>query len=45
VNEDSSDVGRWKEYVASYVLRHPTERLPRSFAEKQERRTPVFLKR
>lgn len=42
-NENQTALGRWKEYVASYVLRHPTEWLPRRRAEKKAR--AVFLKR
>lgn len=42
-DEDRTALGRWKEYVASYVLRHPTEWLPRRRAEKKAR--AVFLKR
>lgn len=41
VNEDSSAVGRWREYVASFVLQHPTEWLPVS----RRKRRAVFLKR
>ncbi|GJE87693.1 hypothetical protein PsYK624_037760 [Phanerochaete sordida] len=45
VNEDDSTEGRWREYVASYVLRHPTEWLPRRTSARKPRRGPVYLKR
>ena len=28
VDEDESGVGRWRAYVASYVMVHPTEWMP-----------------
>ncbi|KAH9950932.1 hypothetical protein B0H21DRAFT_720471 [Amylocystis lapponica] len=40
VEEDDSARGRWQEYVASYVMMHPTEWVP---ARAKSR--PVFLKR
>lgn len=43
-DEDSTAVGRWREYVATYVLKHPTE-----WMLGQDRRKtksgPLFLKR
>ncbi|EKM61386.1 uncharacterized protein PHACADRAFT_134990 [Phanerochaete carnosa HHB-10118-sp] len=44
-NEDDSTEGRWREYLTSYVLRHPTEWLPRRSLGKGPRRGPVYLKR
>ena len=43
-DEDSSAVGRWREYVATYVLKHPTEWLP-AMGERRKRGPPLFLKR
>ena len=42
--EDSTAVGRWREYVATYVLKHPTEWLPAA-GERRKRGPPLFLKR
>ena len=39
---DRSAVGRWHEYMESYVLRHPTEWAPE---HKDEGRNAVFLRR
>lgn len=43
-DEDSSAVGRWREYVATYVLKHPTEWTPGQGRTKG-RRGPLYLKR
>ena len=43
-DEDNSDVGRWREYVATYVLKHPTEWMPGQPRSKRKR-SPLFLKR
>ena len=40
VDEDDSAVGRWRAYVASYVLVHPTEWVPAGSSY-----GPVYLKR
>ncbi|KAF7793452.1 hypothetical protein EIP86_004564 [Pleurotus ostreatoroseus] len=40
-DEDSTAVGRWREYVATYVLKHPTEWTPGS----KRKRGPLYLKR
>ncbi len=42
--EDDSSTGRWREYVTTYVMRHPTEWMPRLRAEKGKR-GPLYLKR
>ena len=44
MNEDSTDVGRWREYVATYVLKHPTEWMPVN-AQDKPKRGAVYLKR
>ena len=28
IDEDGSSIGRWREYVSSYVAKHPTEWIP-----------------
>lgn len=42
VEVDRSAVGRWHEYLDSYVLRQPTEWLPE---HKDEGRSAIFLRR
>ncbi|KAF9245891.1 hypothetical protein BU15DRAFT_85551 [Melanogaster broomeanus] len=39
---DRSAIGRWQEYIASYVLRQPTEWLPE---QKEEGKRTLFLRR
>ena len=39
---DRSVIGRWEEYVESYVLRQPTEWVPE---QREEGRSAVFLRR
>ena len=43
-DEDSTEVGRWREYVATYVMKHPTEWVPRR-ARTKGQRGPLYLKR
>lgn len=38
---DGSPLSRWREYVSTYVMTHPTEWLP----EAKDTRSPVLLKR
>ncbi|KAF8899118.1 hypothetical protein BD779DRAFT_61530 [Infundibulicybe gibba] len=41
LDTDGTSRGRWREYVHSYVMQHPTERVP----TQKGRRNPVFLQR
>jgi len=38
---DGTPMGRWREYVSTYVMTHPTEWLP----ELKKGTSPVFLRR
>lgn len=44
VAEGDDSLGRWKEYVATYVTRYPTEWMPKGRTMK-EKNNRLFLKR
>lgn len=42
IEEDNSERGRWREYIATYVMCHPTERTP---ATREDKISRPFLRR
>lgn len=41
VQTDGTSIGRWRDYVNTYVMTHPTEWMP----EAKKNASPVFLRR
>lgn len=41
----ASGVDRWREYIDSYLLSHPTEWMPEADEEKEKSRGMLFLRR
>lgn len=45
VNDGGTSVGRWREYVESYVMDHPTEWVGGAGVRGSKATSPIFLKR